>query len=281
MADALSAGRSPARDRAVPDAFSAYLSRVSRGELLTHQEELDLGRRVVSEDRLARRTLIEKNLRLVVSVAVKYGRSGVPLEDLIQEGNIGLIEAVERFDPEHGHRFSSYAVWRIRKAVQSAVADQSRALRVPRRAQDRLETLGRAYAELRAQLGREPSEREEASRLGWSVAEARAAASATVDARSLDQPYGFADDDAPAFAEFVADGSVPNIPDAVAHRMELERVRGAVELLPERSRHVVVRRYGLDGHEPAGLAELAVELGISRQGVSQLQQRSVRRLKAG
>jgi DNA-directed RNA polymerase sigma subunit (sigma70/sigma32) len=104
--------RSPARNRAAPDPLSAYLTRISRGSLLTRKEEIELGRRVRAGDRLARRTLIEKNLRLIVSVTVRYRGSGVPLDDLIQEDNVGLIEAVERFDPERGHRFASYAVWR-------------------------------------------------------------------------------------------------------------------------------------------------------------------------
>jgi RNA polymerase primary sigma factor len=106
MIDAASARRSPARDLAVPDPLSAYLSRISRVALLTHREEVELGRRVRAGDRIARRTLVERNLRLVVSVAVRYRRSGVPLEDLIQDGNIGLIDAVERFDPERGCWFS-------------------------------------------------------------------------------------------------------------------------------------------------------------------------------
>ena len=280
MTDATSACRSPARNLAVPDALSAYLSRISRGGLLTHREEVELGRRVRAGDRSARRTLIERNLRLVVSVAVKYRRSGVPLEDLIQEGNIGLIEAVERFDPERGYRFSSYAVWRIRKAIQKATAAQSRTVRVPRTVRDRMEALGQAHGELRAQLGREPRTEESANRLGWTVAEVRATMGVAAEARSLDQLYG-PTEDAPTLAEFVADESAPEIPDTVVRRMELDRIRRVVEALPERARHVVVRRYGLDGREPARLAELAAELCISRQGVSQLQQRSVRRLKAG
>jgi RNA polymerase primary sigma factor len=268
-----------ARDLTVPDPLSAYLSRISRVALLTHREEVELGRRVRAGDRIARRTLIERNLRLVVSVAVRYRRSGVPLEDLIQEGNIGLIEAVERFDPERGYRFSSYAVWRIRKAIQKAVAAQSRTVRVPRTTRDRMEALGRAHGELRAELGREPRTEESANRLGWTVAEVRDTMGVTADARSLDQPYGTTQD-APTLAEFVADSSAPDIPDTVVRQIELDRLRRVVEALPERARRVVVRRYGLDGREPAKLAELAAELGISRQGVSQLQQRSVRRLKA-
>jgi RNA polymerase primary sigma factor len=155
MTDATSACRSPARDLAVPDALSAYLSRISRDALLAHREEVELGRRVHAGDRIARQTLIERNLRLVVSVAVSHRRSGVPLEDLIQDGNIGLIEAVERFDSEWGYRFSSYAVWRIRKAIQKAAAAQSRTVRVPRTTRERMETRGRAHGDLRAELAAE------------------------------------------------------------------------------------------------------------------------------
>jgi RNA polymerase primary sigma factor len=254
--DATSARRFAARDLTFPNPLSTYLSRISRGGLLTHGEEVELGRRVRAGDRIARRTLIERNLRLVVSVAVRYRRSGVPLEDLIQEGNIGLMEAVERFDPERGYRFSSYAVWRIRKAIQKAAAAQSRTVRVPRRTRDRMEALGQAHGELRAELGREPDAEESASRLGWTTAEVRATMGVAADARSLDQPYG-PTEDAPTLVELVADESAPEIPDTVVRRMELDRIRRVVEALPERARHVVVRRYRLDWREPARLAEVA------------------------
>src|SRR5215207_4864754 len=253
MIDAASARRFPARDLAAPDPLSACLSRISWGALLTQREEVELGRRVRAGARIACRTLIERNLRLVVSVAVRYRRCGVPLEDLIQEGNIGLMEAVERFDPERGYRFSSYAVWRIREAIQKAAAAQSRTVRVPRRKRDRVEALGQAHGELRAELGREPDAQESASRLGWTIAEVRATMGVAADARSLDQPYG-PTEDAPTLAEFVADESAPEIPDTVVRRMELDRIRRVVEALPARARYVVVRRYGLDGREPARLA---------------------------
>jgi RNA polymerase primary sigma factor len=143
-----------------------------------------------------------------------------------------------------------------------------------------MEALRRAHGELRAELGREPRTVESVNRLGWTIAEVHATMGVTADAGSLDQPYG-PTEDAPTLVEFVADESAPEIPDTVVRRMELDRIRRVVEALPERARHVLVRRYGLDGREPAKLAELAAELGISQQGVSQLQQRSVRRLKAG
>jgi RNA polymerase primary sigma factor len=140
----------PAGNRAAPDPLSAYRARESRGSLLTRAEEIELGRRARAGDRLARRTPIAENLRLV-SVAVRYRGPGVPLNDLIREGNVGLIEAVERFDPERSHRFSSYAVWRILKAIQKAAADQARAIRVPRNAKGRLEeALVRTRGEIRA-----------------------------------------------------------------------------------------------------------------------------------
>jgi RNA polymerase primary sigma factor len=143
-----------------------------------------------------------------------------------------------------------------------------------------MEALRRAHGELRAELGREPRTVESVNRLGWTIGEVHATMGVTADAGSLDQPYG-PTEDAPTLVEFVADESAPEIPDSVVRRMELDRIRRVVEALPERARHVLVRRYGLDGREPAKLAELAAELGISQQGVSQLQQRSVRRLKAG
>jgi RNA polymerase primary sigma factor len=171
-------------------------------------------------------------------------------------------------------------VWRILKAIQKAAAVQSRTVRVPRTTRDRMEALGHAHGELRAEPGREPLIEVAANRLGWTVAEVRDTMGVPADAGSLDQPYG-PTEDAPTLAQFVADESAPEIPDTVVRRMELDRIRRGIEALPERARRVVVRRYGLDGREPARLAELAAELGISRQGVSQLQQRSVRRLKAG
>jgi RNA polymerase primary sigma factor len=269
-----------ATDPRTHDALSSYLRRISRDSLLTREEEIELARRVRGGDALARRTLTEKNLRLVISVAKRYRGMGLPFEDLIQEGSIGLIEAVERFDPERGYRFSSYAVWWIRKAVQEAAVDRSSVIRLPRNVRGKIFKLGRAYRELLAELGREPTAEESARRLGWTVSEVNAIRGAAPDADSLDRPAGTTDD-APALAEFVADEGSCEVPDAVVRSVELGRLRRVIQGLPERARHIMVRRYGLDGREPAGLAELAAELNITRQAVSQMQHRTLRQLKVG
>jgi len=260
------------------DPLSTYLNRISRYSLLTRGQEVELSRRAKAGDERARQKLIEKNLRLVVSVAKRHRGMGLSFEDLIQEGNVGLIEAVERFDPERGHKFSTYAVWWIQKAVRGAVVERSRTIRLPQYPREKIGRLSRARRELRAQLGREPTTEESAERLRWSVPEVHATASIALDTESLDRPVGRADD-AYMLAELVADRGAPDMEETVVRRVELGALIKLVENLPERARRVVVRRYGLDGREPAGLAELAAELGICRQAVSQLQHRTVRRLK--
>jgi RNA polymerase primary sigma factor len=267
-----------AEDLGTANTLSAYLSRISRHGLLTHEEEVELGRRVRGGNRLARRALTERNLRLVVSVAKRYRGYGLPFEDLIQEGNIGLMKAVERFDPERGHRFSSYATWWIRKEIQKAATEQSRAIRLPQYARSKIAKLRRAHYELRAEPGREPTIAESAEKLGWSVPEVHAAMQVMYDVESLDVSISLADD-TPILAEFVEDEGASVMQETAVRRVELDRLRKLVEGLPERSRRVVVRRYGLDVRKPAGLEELAAEFGVSRQAVSQLEHRTVRRLR--
>ena len=157
-----------------PKLLTGYLARISEGRLLTHREELDLGGRAKGGDERARNELIEKNLRLVVSVAKKYRGYGLPFEDLIQEGNIGLMKAVERFDPARGHRFSTCATMWIREALQTAVVDKGHTIRVPVYMSRRIRSIDRAISELTSEHGREPTEEEIAGRLGWSVEEVRA-----------------------------------------------------------------------------------------------------------
>ena len=268
------------RELETPELLAKYLAHIGQGELLTHGEEIDLSLRAKAGDRRARQRLIEKNLRLVVSVAKKYRGYGLPFEDLIQEGNIGLMKAVEKFDPERGFRFSTYATWWIRQAVQRAVADKGRTIRVPVHMTEKIRKVSRALSELAVEFERDPTEEEVARRLGWDTDEVRLTMSAMPDATSLDQPVS-SEETASQLGDFIEDEKVSDTPDTVMREMETAHLKEAIERLPERARYVLVRRYGLDDREPATLAELGDELEISRERVRQLQREAERILKAG
>jgi RNA polymerase primary sigma factor len=269
------------REAETPELLAKYLRHIGQGNLLTHEEEIDLSKRAKQGDKRARKRLIEKNLRLVVSVAKKYRGYGLPFEDLIQEGNIGLMKAVEKFDPDRGFRFSTYATWWIRQAVQRAVADKGRTIRVPVHMTEKIRKVSRAYNELSAELEREPSEEEVAGRLGWSIDEVRLTMEAMPDATSLNQSVGTDDASTSQLGDFVEDELASDTPGEVMKEMETEHLKEAIERLPERARYVLVRRYGLDDRAPATLAELGDELEISRERVRQLQREAERILKGG
>ena len=269
------------RTNEVPELLPGYFARIDKGELLSHQQEVHLSRRTKAGDKRARQRLIEKNLRLVVSVAKKYRGYGLPFEDLIQEGNIGLMKAVEKYDPERGFRFSTYATWWIRQAVQRAVADKGRTIRVPVHMTEKIRKVSRAYSELSAELEREPSQGEISERLGWTMDEVRLTMEAMPDATSLDQPVGTDDASSSELGDFVEDERASDTAGEVIGDMETEHLKEAIERLPERARYVLVRRYGLDDNEPATLAELGDELEISRERVRQLQREAERILKGG
>jgi RNA polymerase primary sigma factor len=263
-----------------PELLSAYFTRIN-GKLLTHQEEIDLSKRVKKGDKAARKRLIEKNLKLVVSIAKKSRGRGLPFEDLIQEGNIGLMKAVGKFDPDRGFRFSTYATWWIRQAVQRPVADKGRTIRVPVHIGDKMRKMAGTYNALWTELERAPSDEAVAERLGWSVKAIREIKETMPDATtSLNQPLT-SEEGSSELGDLVEDERSSDMTGAVMSEMESSQLGETIERLPERYRHVLVRRYGLDNKKPATLAELSDELEISRERVRQLQLKAVQVLKGG
>jgi RNA polymerase primary sigma factor len=268
------------RESETPELLAKYLAHIGQGNLLTHREEIDLSVRAKAGDRRARQRLIEKNLRLVVSVAKKYRGMGLPFEDLIQEGNIGLMKAVEKFDPDRGWRFSTYATWWVRQAVQRAVADKGRTIRVPVHMGDKIRKMARSYNELSAKMEREPTDEEVAERLGWAAEQVRDVKGAMPDATSFNQPLT-SDSDATEISELIEDERASEVAGTVIGEMEMDWLAEAVERLPERHRYVLIKRYGLGDEETATLAQLSEELGISRERVRQVQREAERMLAGG
>jgi RNA polymerase primary sigma factor len=268
------------RPSETPDLIPGYFAHIDKGKLLTHAEEIDLSKRAKAGDKGARQRLIEKNLRLVVSVAKKYRGMGLPFEDLIQEGNIGLMKAVEKFDPDRGWRLSTYATWWVRQAVQRAVADKGRTIRVPVHMGDKIRKMARAYNELSSEMEHEPTDEEVARRLEWTAEQVRDVKGAMPDATSFNQPLS-SDADATEIGELIEDERASEVAGTVIGEMEMDWLAEAVEKLPERHRYVLIKRYGLGDEETATLAQLSEELGISRERVRQLQREAERMLAGG
>ena len=249
-----------------PELIPGYFARIGKGKLLTHQEEIDLSKRAKKGDKAARERLIEKNLRLVVSIAKKSRGRGLPLEDLIQEGNIGLIKAVGKFDSDRGFRFSTYATWWIRQTIQRAVADKGRTIRIPVHMGEKMRKMARTYNELSAELERAPSDEAVAERLGWSVEDIREVKDAMPDAStSLNQPLT-SDKGSSELGELVEDERSSDTPATVMSEMETSQLGEAIDRLPERYRYVLVRRYGLDERIQPHLPSSATSLSSPASG---------------
>jgi len=260
---------------ATTDALQLFLNEAGRYKLLTASEEVELAKRFERGDKEAKDLMINSNLRLVVSIAKKYQGHGISLLDLIQEGIIGLIRAVEKFDWRRGYKFSTYATWWIRQAVQRGVANKSRTIRIPVHIVEREQKISRAERTLMAKLERDPTEEEiaETSKLSLKhVQEVRAAARAVT---SLDKPVGAEGDT--SFGDLIAGENEPS--EEVHVSLAENAVRSAVETLPEREREVVKLRYGMNGDpDPKSLEEIGREMGLTRERVRQIEARALQRL---
>jgi RNA polymerase primary sigma factor len=257
------------------DALQLFLREAGRHTLLTAAQEVSLAKRVERGDLEAKQVMIQSNLRLVVSIAKNYRNQGLPFLDLIQEGTLGLIRAVEKFDWRRGFKFSTYATWWIRQAVARALADKARTIRMPVHIVERLQKMNRAERSLWTVLGREPTLEEiadEANLTVQQVNEVRAAARAS---SSLDAPVGEAED--ATLGDFVAaDEMLPE--ERVELELRSQALQAALAALSERELEVLTMRYGLGGTEPRTLEEIGRRLGLTRERVRQIELDSIRRL---
>jgi len=259
------------------DSLRLYLRSIGRVDLLTAAQEVELAKRIERGDMIAKRQMVEANLRLVVSIAKGYLGRGLSFLDLIQEGSLGLIRAVEKFDYRRGYKFSTYATWWIRQAVTRAIADKARTIRIPVHMVEKLNRVAHVERQLVQRLGREPEPAEIAAELRWPLGEVREILRVAQLPISLEKPVG--DEDDSELGDFVADDTVAEPFEEASDHLQKEGVQRALAALPERDRQVIELRYGLSGLEPLTLEEVGNTFGVTRERIRQIENNTLKKLQ--
>jgi len=259
------------------DSLRLYLRSIGSVDLLTADQEVELAKRIERGDMAAKRHMVEANLRLVVSIAKSYLGRGLSFLDLIQEGSLGLIRAVEKFDYRRGYKFSTYATWWIRQAVTRALADKSRTIRIPVHMVEKLNRVVHVERSLVQRLGREPEPGEIGAELGWTAREVREVLRVSQMPVSLEKPVG--DEDDSELGDFVADDQCESPFETASDNLQREDVARALAALPRRDREVLELRYGLNGRQPMTLEEVGDAFGVTRERIRQIENNTLKRLK--
>jgi RNA polymerase primary sigma factor len=246
-----------------------YLREIMETPLLTAQQEIELAARIKKGDQKARAVMIKANLRLVVKIAHDYAHFGLPLLDLISEGNIGLVKAVERFDPAKGGKLSTYGAWWIKQSIKRAMANQSKTIRLPVHLVDKISIVRRVAMQMSEELGREPTDEELAEEIGISSAKVSQLKRVSIRPASLDAPIG--DDDSTAFGEIVGDEDAQTPFELLRDKNLRDEVSELLEVLDDRERKIIFQRFGLDGGNPKTLEEVGKKFGVTRERLRQLQ----------
>lgn len=259
------------------DSMKLYLHEIGSIPLLTAEQEVEIAKRIESGDVQARDQLISANLRLVVSIAKRYLGRGLSVEDLIQNGNIGLMKAVEKFDYTKGYKFSTYATWWIRQAITRSVADQGRLVRIPVHMNEKIFKYARAKKDFLQNFGFEPSNRDVADQLGWRVEDVERVSSIVTNPTSLDASIG--EDDDSSLGDFVQDENAADADTIITNYELTEILRTLMGPLTEREKGVLVYRFGLDGAAPLTLEEVGEIYGVTRERIRQLEAKAIRKIK--
>jgi RNA polymerase primary sigma factor len=264
-------------DTATNDSVRMYLKEIGRVELLSPEEEIELAKRIEQGDKDAKRRLAEANLRLVVSIARKYAGRGLMFLDLIQEGNMGLMKAVEKFDYKKGFKFSTYATWWIRQAISRAIADQARTIRIPVHMVETINKYIRISRQLHQELGREPTPEEVAKEMGISAEKVREIMKIAQEPISLETPVGEENDS--SLGDFIEDHDVPAPADAASYELLKEQIGEVLDTLTEREESVLRLRFGLDDGRSRTLEEVGKMFGVTRERIRQIEAKALRKLR--